>query len=96
MKQNKKLLKLLSISENNISIEDLGATNPSEIAHIKDLTIDTFLNEISLFSDLTIDARFENRSSNITGKTKLEPGKSQQLKLPTLILLANHAQLAIF
>lgn len=87
---------LITFEDSNVIIKDLISTNPSAIAQINNLDLDTFLNEITLFSNFTIDAKFERRSSKITGKSKLEIGQSQQLELPSLILLSIDSQLGIF
>ena len=87
---------LISFDDKVASITELGATNPSELAQIKNLSIESFLEEISLFSNYTIDAKFEKRSSKISGKTPLLAGTSQMLSIPSLILLCSDAQLGIF
>lgn len=87
---------ILSIEEDKIYIQDLKATNPSKIAIIKNLSYDAFLNDLSLFTDLTVDSNFEQRSSQIIGKKNISHETEELLELPALILLGTDSQVGIF
>ena len=87
---------LLNFEFDQFTIEDLGASNPSKLTFIKNLNLETFRNELSLFSDDTVDQKFERRSSQIKGKDELMRKTELQFKCPILILLSDDSQLGIF
>lgn len=87
---------VLSFDDEGCTIKDLIATNPSDVAFVKDLSFDKFHNELTLFSDSTVDSKFEKRSSQIKGKSPLERNAELPLKLPVLILICSDSQLGIF
>lgn len=96
LNSDKKGQMILNFEDDNLSIQDLNSTNPSETANLKNLNYETFLNELSLFTNFTVDSKFEKRSSTIIGKAPVQRHKEQVFKLPLLILLSSDSQLVIF
>ena len=88
---------LLHFGENNqVKVTELGATNPAEIIEIKDLTLESFSNEISIIAAQTVQNEVNQRSDKITGQTKFQKGEIKVLALPTMILMSSDSTIAIF
>ena len=88
---------LLHFGENNqVKVTELGATNPAEVIEIKDLTLESFSNEISIIAAKTVQNEVDQRSDKIKGRTKFQKGEIKVLALPTMILMSSDSTVAIF
>lgn len=87
---------IISFKESHCEITDLKTTNQSKFAFVNELNYEKFINEVSLFSDLTLDSNLEKRLPKIVSTKTITYGTNESFSLPAIIILGPDSQAGIF